>query len=484
MNAYCLMQKYKNIILDVCDDLSHKEIKSGLRKKSRSKSANEVFVKAVTWLVTDALAAKVSSEKGYITVSRNASLYTKQKPDRTGLAPLGLSYETAIRDPKTEAGALDSLWLFGYLRKVGGGNYACNTPEGKSSVTKYEATPKLMEGFEGNLIETLFLPKPKRETIILKGPSEDPAIQGEVAYRFYKDTEQTHVMRENLDRINENILRHWYDLYIANDTYQLLLQEIAQRQKRSKTFAEKEKYTSINLSNRTLRRVFGRGSFEMGGRFYGGWWQNIPSAYRSVITINGYRTIEADYSQFHPNILYHLRQSKLEELDAYTRILGVEHRDLSKQIFNACLNASYEMTRPPRGMKISHTGLKWLEIVQRLRNAHPLVADAFFKDEGMKLQFYDSQMAELVMLAFAKDKKPIMPVHDSFLVLEDDQELLLERMEAAYQHVLGKDIKIDIKKTKFQILPPPDTPDIDEVLSYSDWLNRNDAADEYQGRMI
>ena len=41
-------------------------------KKSRSKLANEIFVKAVTCLVTDAVAAKVASEKGYITVSRDA----------------------------------------------------------------------------------------------------------------------------------------------------------------------------------------------------------------------------------------------------------------------------------------------------------------------------------------------------------------------------------------------------------------------------
>ena len=64
------MQK---IIENVCQQLTQQKMQSGLRKKSRSKSAKEVFVKAVTWLVTDALAAKVSSGKGYITVSRNTS---------------------------------------------------------------------------------------------------------------------------------------------------------------------------------------------------------------------------------------------------------------------------------------------------------------------------------------------------------------------------------------------------------------------------
>ena len=102
----------------------------------------------------------------------------------------------------------------------------------------------------------------------------------------------------------------------------------------------------------------------------------------------------------------------------------------------------------------------------------------------MRLQFYDSQMAEHVMLAFAKDKKPILQVHDSFLVLEDDQQRLLERMKTAYQQVLGKDIKIDLKKAKFERLPSSESNIFEEVVAYKGWLDRNDAADEYDGRMI
>lgn len=232
----------------------------GPPKKSRSKSANEVFVKAVTWLVTDALAAKVASEQGYITVSRNAALYKKEKPDRTGLAPWGLSYETAIRDPKTEAGALNSLWMFGYLEEVDKGRYNRDGKGPPSTTTKYAATKKLVDLFaEAQQINLLFSPKPKRETIILKAPNENPTVQTEVALSDWDDTPETIKMRENLDLINENVLLHWYDLYIADETYDLLLKEIAQRRNRNKTEEEPDKNQPINLSNRTLRRVFGRG---------------------------------------------------------------------------------------------------------------------------------------------------------------------------------------------------------------------------------
>jgi|TARA_A100001015_G_C14772317_1_gene625763 hypothetical protein len=57
-------------------------------------------------------------------------------------------------------------------------------------------------------------------------------------------------------------------------------------------------------------------------------------------------------------------------------------------------------------------------------------------------------------------------------------------MQTAYQKVLGKDIKIDLKKEKFMRLPSSEDNVFEEVMAHSSWLERNDAADEYYGRMI
>ena len=88
------------------------------------------------------------------------------------------------------------------------------------------------------------------------------------------------------------------------------------------------------------------------------------------------------------------------------------------------------------------------------------------------------------MLAFSKVQKPILPVHDSFLVLIDDRELLLEEMQLAYTSVFGKSIGIDTKQAKFMIMPPPDHFEVEEMVAYSGWLERNDAADQFYGRRI
>ena len=34
----------------------------------------------------------------------------------------------------------------------------------------------------------------------------------------------------------------------------------------------------IDLTRRTLVRIFAEGQFDKGGRFYRGWWQNVPSS--------------------------------------------------------------------------------------------------------------------------------------------------------------------------------------------------------------
>ena len=74
---------------------------------------------------------------------------------------------------------------------------------------------------------------------------------------------------------------------------------------------------NINQGRHCVRRVFSRGSFECNGRYYGGWWQSCPKAYRKHIRINRQPTIEVDYSAMHPMILSAEKGIQLEE-DPYT----------------------------------------------------------------------------------------------------------------------------------------------------------------------
>src|SRR5690606_27759980 len=61
------------------------------------------------------------------------------------------------------------------------------------------------------------------------------------------------------------------------------------------------------------KRIFSNGTWDSGGRFYGGWWQQIPNskaggAWRRKIYINGNPTVEVDYSGLHIVLLYALKR--------------------------------------------------------------------------------------------------------------------------------------------------------------------------------
>ena len=52
-----------------------------------------------------------------------------------------------------------------------------------------------------------------------------------------------------------------------------------------------------------------------GGRYYGGWWQQIPKEWRQEIRIGNTPTVEIDYSGLHIVILY-----ALEGIDYWKKI--------------------------------------------------------------------------------------------------------------------------------------------------------------------
>ena len=59
----------------------------------------------------------------------------------------------------------------------------------------------------------------------------------------------------------------------------------------------------IGRTNQWVKRVFSRNSWEMNGRFYGGWWQQVSSSYRKDIRIDGSPTVEIDYKGMHVAML-------------------------------------------------------------------------------------------------------------------------------------------------------------------------------------
>ena len=312
-----------------------------------------------------------------------------------------------------------------------------------SRLTRYCATDKLVDLFtaEEQAVLPVIVP-PKDVTLLRISQKED---DGGVTRRFSHpvlETAQTEQMRSNLRTINQILQRNWYDLEIDDDELERLQVRLS---------ADLEDPRQIDMSRRSLYRVFNDPDLQTGGRFYGGWWQNVPREYRPYLLVNGKRMVEYDFSNQHPSILY--AQAGLERpVDCYRDVIKIKDlpggklpegktaedlRDMIKASFNAMLNYNKPMSRPPDGVVPKAFGLKWRDVSEAIMAFHAPIAQHFYTGVGLRLQRIDSDIAEKVMLAFIAMDAPILPLHDSFLVHNGYESELPSVMNAASVDVIG-----------------------------------------------
>ena len=288
------------------------------------------------------------------------------------------------------------------------------------------------------------------------------------------ETAETERMRSNLNRINKALSLNWYDIEVPDDDLIDLQQRLA-----GDTVNER----TIRMDQRSLYRVFNDPELLTGGRFYGGWWQNIPKEYRNHLAVNGKQMVELDYSNQHPTILY-AKEGAVRPADCYADVINrmslpgsVARNDLRnavKAAFNAMLNAPEPLRGPPKGVKPRQFGLSWRELSEAIMAFHEPIAQHFYTGVGLRLQRLDSDIAEKVMLHFAEHNIAVLPVHDSFLMHHGYESTLGPVMDSAFEEVVGVIPKIDRKEPKLiktsdidhgeDDLGPPVTDDINELL--------------------
>ena len=182
---------------------------------------------------------------------------------------------------------------------------------------------------------------------------------------------------------------------------------------------------------------------DRGGRLYGGWWQTIPKDDRRFITINGRPTVEVDFSEIHPTMLYLLDgQSAPERI--YDLGLTREgdppynpqvephksRRKIIKTFVNALINDERHQTHKLSKSRAKKLGLSHEELKELVLQKHPVIAKALGSDIGVYLQYLDSEIAVRVLVQLMEQGITALPIHDSFCV----QEEFVPELEAAMQH--------------------------------------------------
>lgn len=364
----------------------------------------------------------------------------------------------------------DGLINIGFIEVTREGYFDRTIYQGKT--TRFVARDELLERLQELDGHPAISIKPdfNAETIILRDK-----VDGRKVLQEYEDTPATERHRANLKKINSCFLKHWCDLEVQ-DT------ELAKLEARIANHATKE---PIDFSQRTLVRIFSNGSFKQGGRFYRGWWQNVPSEYRKYITIDEKRTAEIDFSQLNPHLLYHSNYKVLGSDDAYDRVLDGEHRKIVKQAFNAMVQASTPLKSCPEEIDMSGLEMSWAELRDRIIKAHKPIADHFFKGVGNHLQFMDSNIAERIMLHFAGMDAPALPIHDSFILHHAYGESgeVEEAMRRAFYEEVGNHIsKIDEEILTWDYRKAKDDTLEVKTLDFDAILSADDDVSQWRGR--
>ena len=187
----------------------------------------------------------------------------------------------------------------------------------------------------------------------------------------------------------------------------------------------------------TCKRVFNNGAFEFGGRFYLNM-QNVPKASRATITINGQPIIEVDYSSHHPRLLYNLAGLEAPE-DCYQ--IGMP-RHVAKHGFMLAINcSSMEMAVNEFVSNSDYPEINKKElarnVLEAIQQAHQPISHMLFKGVGLRLQHTDSAITEKIVGGAVGLGIPILPVHDSYVVAEQNRGWLVDMMQQAYRSVVG-----------------------------------------------
>lgn len=198
------------------------------------------------------------------------------------------------------------------------------------------------------------------------------------------------------------------------------------------------------LYRTTLYRSFLQSRWDRGGRLWGGWWQFIPGAWRSRITIDGEETIELDFSGFSVRLMYHETKEPYEGdpyiLDQMGKAGSPKfYRECVKKITQALINSDQKTKRPERVPipKKLPKGMTRLTVRGWIESKHSSIAHKFHVGHGISIMFIESTIASNIIERGMQKGIVVLPVHDSFIVQQKHNEWLNETMIKTYNDIVG-----------------------------------------------
>ena len=213
---------------------------------------------------------------------------------------------------------------------------------------------------------------------------------------------------------------------------------------------------SLRHDNKFVRRIFYRGDWTLGGRYHGGWWQQIPSKFRNQILINDEYTVEVDFSGFHISLAYGLQGHQPPD-DPYTLPVSIgglsieQQRKDVKLIALTALNAddrkatfsafrddrNKEQRGLPASQKIKYTNALLEQLLDNFLKTNSPISHYLCADKGVELMALDGQITSEIIKHFTDRGVPILTVHDSYIVESAYEQELMDVMQSVTRKIVG-----------------------------------------------
>ena len=211
-------------------------------------------------------------------------------------------------------------------------------------------------------------------------------------------------------------------------------------------------------------RIF-NGAFDRGGRFYRAdvlRLNNKNGKARLDILIDGVPVVEVDYNNLHFRIAAAIEGVDEEEvpLDVYSGIIPDEDNEVDRKIVKLAVNIMFNCTDEKTATKAIQGEINRLSEYEKRKyslgiaksvmlliyDAYPQFTHLFCSEDsyGKELQFHDSQLAADILAVFAEREIPCLPVHDSFIVQQGHENLLLDTMGDCFRKRFGDNIVVPV----------------------------------------
>jgi hypothetical protein len=212
--------------------------------------------------------------------------------------------------------------------------------------------------------------------------------------------------------------------------------------------------TCLNLQLRRYYRVF-NGDLQRGGRWYGVWWQAVPSALRAGLRINGEPTIELDFAACQLRLMFaHLGlpdplHGQIRATDPSADLYSIEGvaRDVVKLALLIVINASSpQSARRALAARLTAIpaecrGQEAARILGAVQLHFAALKPLWCSGVGVRLQRTDSDVCGRIQRDMRAEGLPVLSIHDSFICWERAEAQLRAIMQKAFTQVWNTGIQ-------------------------------------------